>query len=202
MSGDFSSNRKSYRIQNWNYGWKGLYFITVNTRYGENYFGEIEDGKVILNELGKEVVYQWELTVSLRKSMNLELDEFVVMPNHFHGIIGIGRNEFNSYHDQLFNFRNSNESQDINNYGYQNKAGQFPPINKFGPQRKNLASIMRGFKSSVTTWARINNVLFDWHTRFHDIIISDEIALNKIRKYIRNNPAKWNRDRFKKRLKY
>jgi len=200
MSDTFSSNRKSYRNQNRNYGWKGLYFVTINTSYGDNYFGEIADGVVILNEIGKEVERQWNLTFQIRKDMNLEMDEFIVMPNHFHGIIGIGKNQFNSYYDEeMANLNNWNQSKMAKNCTIDNPkiSNSFP--NKFGPQKKNLASIIRGFKSAVTSWARSNNLLFDWHTRYHDIIIRDEIALQKIRKYIRNNPKNWGRDRLKKR---
>ena len=170
MSDTFQPNRLTTRFQNWNYSWKSLYFVTINTKFGESYFGEIVENQVQLTDIGLEVEKQWLLTPSFRPDMNLILDEFVVMPNHFHGIIGIGKNEFNSSY--------------IRNGGV------------FGPQKKNLGSIIRGFKSSVSSWCKIQHKLFDWHSRFHDIIISDEIILNKIRNYIRNNPKNWKKDRF------
>ncbi len=199
MSETFYPNRKSSRIQNWNYGWEGLYFVTINTRFGENYFGDITNESMNLNTLGKEVERQWLLSPSLRPDMNLELDEFIVMPNHFHGIIGIGRNEYNAFPescctDATHGISDSHCCTDAM-HGVRT-ADNLNAQNSFGPQRKNLGSIMRGFKSSVTTWARKNQVLFDWHSRYHDVIIRDEVVLNKIRKYIRNNPAKWENDRF------
>jgi len=182
MSSDFHTNRHTTRLQNWNYNWRGLYFVTINTKFGEPYFGEIVDNKVELNEIGREVEKQWLLTTSIRPDMNLSLDEFIVMPNHFHGIIGIGPNDYNSFSpshmDSMHAVRTAQQK------------------GKFGPQSKNLGSIIRGFKSSVTTWCRINHQLFDWHSRYHDIIITDEKMLNKIRKYIRKNPENWKKDRF------
>jgi hypothetical protein len=69
--------------------------------------------------------------------------------------------------------------------------------NKFGPQSKNLASIVRGFKSSVTTWCRKNNYPnFNWQPLFHDHIIRDQQSFENIQKYIFENPKKWKQDRF------
>ena len=73
-----------------------------------------------------------------------------------------------------------------------------------GPQRKNLSSIMRGFKSAVTLNARQINPDFAWQDRFHSLsriefgnhLIRDEETLNKIRNYIKTNPMNWNKDRF------
>ena len=184
MSKDFAFSRKSTRLQNWNYGWEGLYFVTINTRFGENFFGDFIDNKIVLNDIGLEVSKQWLQTPSLRPDMNIQLDEFIVMPNHFHGIIGIGKNEFNRFLESSSTLGNINEKESQRQ-------------NSFSPQRKNLGSIMRGFKSSVTSWCIKNHKLFDWHTRYHDILIKDEKCLFKIRNYIRNNPINWHRDRFK-----
>ncbi len=56
--------------------------------------------------------------------------------------------------------------------------------NIFGPQKHNVSSIIRGFKSSVTTYARKNNLPFNWQSRFYDHIIRNNDELNRIRKYI------------------
>lgn len=101
--------------------------------------------------------------------MNLELGEFVVMPNHVHGIIIIGANEYNAPLD----------------------ASDTNPTNQFAPQSKNLSSIIRGYKSAVTTYARKNNIAFDWQPRFHDHIIRSMDDYHRISNYIINNPAKW-----------
>jgi transposase len=73
---------------------------------------------------------------------------------------------------------------------------QSAPKNAFAPQSKNLASIMRGYKSAVTTYARKNNIKFEWHVRYHDHIIRNEAEYLRISNYIKNNPSKWLDDKF------
>lgn len=190
MSRNFYASRKTIRHPNWSYSWKGSYFVTINTKFGEHYFGKIVSGKMQLNEIGTEVKNQWIATPTLRPDMNIRLDEFIIMPNHFHGIIGIGRNEFNLFPKIV-------PGSELLSYGETCDESELPK-GIFGPQRKNLGSIVRGFKSSVTSWCLKNQQLFDWHSRYYDVIIRDEVMLHKIRNYIRNNPLKWERDRFNK----
>ena len=139
---------KSIRLPNRMYAGTGLYFITICTRNREEYFGEIKNGEMNLSLLGNEVVNQWIQTPGIRPDMNINLDTFQVMPNHFHGIIKIGWNQYNSNY-----FTNGNSPFD---------GKSISLYNKFGPQSNNLGSVMRGFKSSVTSFARKNNLLFDW----------------------------------------
>ena len=80
---------KSARLQSWDYANNAAYFITICTKYREHYFGEIADDEMHLNEIGKFTEQEWIKTPELRPDMNLELGEFVVMPNHFHGIVNI-----------------------------------------------------------------------------------------------------------------
>ena len=84
----------SARWQNWNYQNAASYFITICTRKRKHYFGEIEGGKMYLSNIGNIVESEWLKTPEIRSNMNLQLDEFVVMPNHFHAILIIGENEF------------------------------------------------------------------------------------------------------------
>ena len=114
--------------------------------------------------------------------MNLELGEFVVMPNHFHGIMIIGENEFNG--------------EDAMHCVSTSHAAQPATANKFGAQSKNLGSIMRGFKSSVTTHAKILNIEFGWQARYHDHIIRSHDEFVRISNYILNNPNNWKDDKF------
>jgi putative transposase len=86
------------RLQTWNYADPGMYFVTICTKERECYFGEITDGQMHLSELGKIAETEWIKTAELRPDMNLELAEFVVMPNHVHGIILIGNNAHNAPH--------------------------------------------------------------------------------------------------------
>ena len=69
-------------------------------------------------------------------------------------------------------------------------------MNQFGPQSRNLGSIIRGFKSGVKSYATTNHLVFHWQERFHDHIIRDEEEYRRIAHYIVNNPANWRKDKF------
>ena len=172
MSGLFKNKYRiaSARLQSSDYGSEGMYFVTICTRDRKHYFGNVRNGEIQLSEIGEIAWNEWNKSPGLRPDMNLELGDFVVMTNHMHGILIIGSNKFN----------------DATIY----------PKNQFGPQRKNLASVIRGYKSAVTTYARKNNIPFDWQSRFHDHIIRSMDEYRRISKYIVDNPRKWNEDNF------
>lgn len=170
----------STRLQSWDYASEGMYFVTICTKNREHYFGTIENGKMNLSELGQIVENEWLKTPEIRPDMNLELGAFVVMPNHFHAILIIGKNEFNTT-------RRTTMHCDSTGYNTDSK-------NQFAPQSKNLASVTRGFKSSVTTYARKNKILFDWQRLYHDHIIRSTNDFFRISKYIENNPKNWSDD--------
>ncbi|MDR1405697.1 MAG: hypothetical protein LBI89_00645 [Prevotellaceae bacterium] len=165
----------SVRWQDWEYGANAAYFVTVCTAHRERFFGEINNSEMILSEMGKTVQAEWLKTPGLRPDMNIILGEYVVMPNHFHGIIVIGENQYNT-----------------------NSAALLPQSqwqsNKFGHQSKNLASIMRGFKSAVTIFATMNSIPFAWQTRFHDRVIRNYGEHNRIAQYINANVGNWRDD--------
>ncbi|MGM0656806.1 MAG: transposase, partial [Thermodesulfobacteriota bacterium] len=162
----------SARLQNWDYGWNAAYFITICTHNRECYFGEIDNVKnrrdamhcvstiMRLSEIGKIVESEWIKTPQIRPGMNLQLGAFVVMPNHFHAIIMIGGNQYN-------------RERGVERRGGGCTGDTPSPKNPFCPQSKNLPSILRGFKSSVTKQARPINPDFAWQPRFHDHIIRD-----------------------------
>jgi REP element-mobilizing transposase RayT len=177
----------SSRLQNWNYGSPGFYFITICTKNREHYFGEIQNDEMLLNELGSFVTSEWMKTLDIRPDMNLELGEFVVMPNHFHGIMMIGENEFNKPEGGIVG-RDAMHRVST--------ANPTTTKNKFGPQSKNLGSVVRGFKSSVTTHAKKLNLEFGWQERFHDHIIRNHEEFVRISKYILDNPRNWKDDKF------
>ena len=75
-------------------------------------------------------------------------------------------------------------------------ANKSQPKNKFGPQSQNLASIIRGYKTGVTKYARNHHIGFAWQSRFHDHIIRNEMEYQRIKNYIINNPINWKGDKF------
>jgi putative transposase len=181
----------SARRKEHDYSMEGAYFITINTQGRKPFFGNIANGIMNHSELGKVVQAEWKRTVEIRKDMNVSLGEWMVMPDHFHAIVFIGTNQFNSNYKVLYS-RNDESSKefilvdDIPDIFMHN----FKP-NQFGPQSKNLASIVRGFKSAVTVYARKQRINFDWQPLFHCRVINSIQDLENIKLYIENNVKNW-----------
>lgn len=165
--------KNKYRIQStrfprYDYGSHGYYFVTICTKNRVHYFGNIA---VVEPDncpaLRVSIIGQTAIDFLMQIPDHypfVQLDAFVVMPDHIHAILFLNRPE--------------------------NYQGQ---PNTFGPQRQNLGAIVRAFKSSVKRFANQNNLEFEWQSRYHDRIIRDQRALDAIRRYIKNNPGKWNR---------
>jgi putative transposase len=154
---------KTVRLQNWDYASNAIYFVTICTKNRVCHFGEIKSGIMQLNELGKLVELEWQKSIELRPDMNLYLDEFVVMPNHFHAIIVIGENQYNTDRDATLSVSNGSENNIKAKDTMHCVSKDREKLNSFGSQSKNLASIIRGFKSSVTTYAKRNGLTeFKW----------------------------------------
>jgi putative transposase len=182
----------STRLKNWDYRSNALYFVTICSWQKEHLFGEIRDGEMLLIEIGQIVEMEWSRTLKVRPDMNLTLDEFVVMHNHFHGIICIGKNEFNKWRNTN-NYEHGPDSRD-GMPSVSTHTGHLP--NTFGPQSKSLGSVIRGFKSSVTIESKKIISYFKWQDRFHEHMIRNEEEYFKIRNYIINNPRNWEEDKF------
>ena len=164
-------HRHSLRIKNYNYSVPGAYFITIATYLKENLLGYISEGKIELNLLGKITATEWLKTFQIRK--NIQLDEYIIMPNHFHGIIIVLTD---------------------------NSRGvlQYAPTNKFRSPSQTIGSIVRGFKSAVTREIKGLDYPFlysIWQRNYYEHIIRNENELNRIREYIQNNPVRWEYDR-------
>jgi putative transposase len=169
-----------------------------------------------LSEIGKIVESEWIKTPEIRPDMNLKLGAFVVMPNHFHAIIMIGENQYNRErgvvgrgggNDAMDRCRGNDAMHHCTGRDAMHcvstttttTTGDTPsPQNRFGPQSKNLASILRGFKSSVTKQARPINPDFAWQPLFHDHVIRDAQSYQRIEQYTVNNPRNWEQDKFYK----
>jgi REP element-mobilizing transposase RayT len=175
---DFFKNK--YRIASarapfWDYAQNGAYFITICTKHRIPWFGWIENGEMELSEIGKVVLDCW-MEIPQHFPF-VVLDAFVIMPDHVHGIIQIEKSDSPA---------TTVETQDL--ASLQNHR---EPKNKFGPQSRNLASVVRGFKIGVTQKSRLINPGFAWQARYHDHIIRDERAHETIALYIENNPWNW-----------
>ena len=173
---------ESARLQNWNYGWNGKYFVTIVTKNRKHYFGKILNGTMELNKLGEIVDECWH---NIPEHFPfVVLDEFCVMPNHIHGIIVIDDKTGNICgRDVACNVSTENETNS-------NK------MSIISPKPGSLSTIIRSFKSAITKSANENNYVFRWQSRFHEHIIRNEKSLNRIRNYIRNNSKNWQNDKF------
>jgi len=161
-----------YRIQSsradfWDYSSNGRYFITIVTKNREHFFGKIQDNKMILSEIGELAQKYWyEIPEHFPFVI---LHAFVVMPNHIHGIIEIAKNN-------QFDF--VVETQNL--VSLQQQSPKLTSHNKFGPQSRNLASIIRGYKTGVTKNAKKLDPDWGWQSRYHDHIIRNDESYKKI----------------------
>jgi REP element-mobilizing transposase RayT len=148
---------------------------------------------MVYSDIGAIVAQEWVKTPEIRPDMNLELGEFMVMPNHIHGVIFIGNNEFNGK-DAMHRVSTDDNIDAMHRVSTDDNIYK----NEFGPQSKNLSSIIRGFKSAVTVQAKKINPNFGWQARFHDHIIRNPKSYDTISQYIIDNPKKWGEDEFHK----
>lgn len=204
----------SHRLQNWDYSNDGFYFVTICTKNKQHFFGEIKNQEMILNQFGKIAQKFWQEIP--QHFNNTELDEFIIMPNHIHGIIGI-KNE-NCRNADLSRFKTTNDlphfKNENNAIGFINAMNHIDIANtgnamnrvstktggvtkQHNPMlHKNLATMMRWFKGrcSFEINKSQNQINFQWQPRYYDHIIRNEESLTKIQQYIFENPIKWEFD--------
>jgi putative transposase len=208
--------RRSIRLKGYDYSRAGLYFITICVQNRKHLFGVVENNEMIMNDAGKMVQVEWEKLTE--RFQHIKLHEFIVMPNHFHGILEItvgaplvgvrtvieNKNDFN---EQNVN-KIKNELDVASNSSIidetQNGQGQPQGIAPTVLPNKTVGDMMDAFKS-ITTVAYINGVkncgwpTFDrklWQRNYYENIIRDEKAFENISNYIVNNPSKWQADKF------
>ena len=178
MSDDRFQNK--YRIESARAEWHdyngGIYFVTICTKDRENFFGEIENGTMILSGIGKYTDRCiGELT---QHNPYAEIPQYVIMPNHLHLIVVITASDGRDVPWRVSTVGKNEMMQNI-----ANKQGK-------------LSTAIAGFKQAVTRFANQNSIDFAWQPRFHDHIIRDNCELNRITSYIENNVANWKDDEF------
>lgn len=175
-------NRRSIRLKGYDYSQEGLYFITICCQDRLHRFGEVVNGEMILNTFGKIAEQEWLNTEKIRP--NIQLDEYIIMPNHMHGIIIIRTGELHS--PPLTPNLPTPASL---------KMGEFnSPLRGTS---NTVGAIVRGYKSAVTKWMRQNSDVHDlWQRNYYEHIIRNEKSYQNISKYIENNPLNWQNDKF------
>ncbi len=153
-------HRRSIRLSGYDYSKPGMYFITICTQHRKCLFGTISDGKCRLNDAGGMVETVWNEIPFYYPGINI--DEFVAMPNHIHGIVVISAVTGMSLPDVVHRFKTMTTKK----YADGVKQSNWPP-----------------FPGKL------------WQRNYWEHIIRDELDLNHIRDYIRNNPARWESDK-------
>lgn len=167
--------RRSIRLQGYDYGQDGAYFVTICAHQRMCIFGDVIGDSMHLNDWGMMVTTEWERTAILREYV--ALDAFVVMPNHIHGIMMI---------------------QKHTGRGMMHHAPTEPLKREFSkPAAHSLPSIIGAFKSAVTR--RIRRLpdgahATIWQRNYYEHVIRNESSLNHLRKYILHNPMRWQTD--------
>ena len=178
-------HRRSIRLKGYDYSQEGLYFITMCVQNRECLFGEIDNDEMILNDAGKMVENEWLKLPN--RFQNIQLHEYVVMPNHFHAILEI-------VGATLVVAQNETVAQ--------NNIGQPQGI---APTGKTVGNMIGAFQSIVTVeyirGVKQNNYKpFDgklWQRNYWEHIIRNENDYQRIAQYIINNPENWNNDKLK-----
>ena len=171
-------HRRSIRLSTYDYSQAGMYFVTTCTQNHECLFGNIVDGKMHLNEIGRLVESMWnEITQHFQQ---VELDELVIMPNHIHGIIGIG-----TFQEECAGRKTAPV------------FSTFPSSMTVANSAPPLGKIMRSFKSRSAIAAnkllgRTSKPL--WQRNYWERVIRHDKELQDIREYISNNPLQWHLD--------
>jgi putative transposase len=198
----------SARLSGWDYASEGYYFVTICVKDRLTSLAKIIDGDVLLSPIGEIIAEEWKRTAEIRK--NVKLDAWVIMPDHVHGIIGIvpsdnlkfetpRRNNIESPH------RKNVETprwDDVETPHWKNVETLRRGVSKpnaaayMAWKSDSLGSIIGQFKSKSTKRIRGAGYCdFAWQMRFYDHIIRDNDDLERVRRYIRENPGKWGKDR-------
>ncbi|SEG28439.1 REP element-mobilizing transposase RayT [Halpernia humi] len=175
----------SVRLQSWDYSANGAYFLTICTANRENYFGKVVNGEMILNDLGLIAQNIW-LEIPVQFPF-VELGNFVIMPNHIHGILIINNKPVET---RFIACQIESEEKVIQ------KKGGITGI-KNPMLHQNISTIIRWYKGRCTF--EINKISsgFKWQPRFYDHIIRNSKSFENIQKYIENNPENWDNDSLK-----
>lgn len=163
--------RRSTRLRGYDYSLRGAYFVTICSVNRACLFGEIVNGEIRLHQAGFTVQECWEEIPA--HFPDVELDEFVVMPNHVHGIIVVSSGK--------------------------GAACRAPTVERFGrPVPGSIPTVMRSFKSAATK--RTNQMCRSpgaklWQRNYWEHIIRNETELSRLREYVLTNPMRWELDR-------
>ena len=187
----------SNRLRGWDYSSNGHYYITIVTAGRNRLFGKINDGEMVLNEIGQIVYDEFFKSFELRNE--LFLGAFVLMPDHLHAIVILDKSK--------------HTVGNVETHGRASLQHPTHPQNPMPPQfqrqPKSISSFVAGFKSAtvkrIDDWIDLNNMTMAkfnknnplWQSNYHDHIIRNETEFRNISEYIIRNPIDWEEDEIK-----
>jgi REP element-mobilizing transposase RayT len=188
-------HRRSVRLRGYDYSQPGEYFVTLCTEEMKALFGCVVNGRMELNAFGEIADQEWRQSSIIRHE--LELDDWVVMPNHVHGIVRIVGPA--SPHVVGAQGLAPPPPLPSSSVGAQGLVPLRPPTRVPARRPRSLASFVAGFKSAVTM--RINElrgtpIVPVWQKNYHEHVVRNPHELEILRDYIRNNPLRWACDRY------
>lgn len=167
--------RKPNRYAGHDYSLPGFYFVTICTEGRKEYFGKVENGEMRLNQLGKIAENFWSEIP--RHFQKIELEKFIVMPNHIHGIINVVADAYTRLENA--------------------KAACMRPL-QADRSKMLLSKIVQGYKAAVSREEKRKfRISFQWQRSFYDRVIGNQASLNKLSEYIARNPKFWDEDKNK-----
>jgi len=174
--------RKITRLASYDYSLPGAYFVTICTHDKKHLFGTVDGEEMKPNCLGDIVAQAWADLPN--HFSHAKLDEFVVMPNHVHGIL----------------FIEGTEKVGVTDKADATDKASLVPTNRgrFGhPGRGSLSTIIGAFKSRATREIRAvrPDIISVWQSRFIEHVIRDDEDLYNHRRYVRENPMRWHLDK-------
>jgi len=167
-------HRRSIRLPGFDYARPGAYFVTICTQDCQCLFGQIRDGQMIVNEIGRMIARWWEELP--RKFPSVTLNESIMMPNHFHGILILQQQV----------------GADLCVRPIQKGAHTGAPLHRIVQWFKTMTTneYVRGVKEEK--WPPVRHRL--WQRNYYEHVIRTEDEWNEIRTYIAENPLKWELD--------
>lgn len=178
--------RRSIRLPDYDYSTHGYYFVTICTQDRQEMFGEINDGKMVLNDMGKMIEDWWKKIPGRFDS--IALDQHQIMPNHMHGIVII---------DDSVTYASVGVDPRVD------PSMEMNPIGRTHRSAPTLGNTIQWFKTMSTNeyirnvkthgWQSFNKRL--WQRNYYEHVIRNDQSLQEIREYIINNPANWEKDK-------
>lgn len=169
--------RRSIRFANYDYSQVGLYFVTICCENRICRFGKIQNTDIVLNEAGRMINTEWN---NLKKRFsNIELHNYIIMPNHFHGII-----EITDVGIPLVGIRKTNGQP----------QGIAPTLGKILGAFKSITTVKYTYGVTQLGWEPYDQRI--WQRNYYEHIIRDEKSHQNISDYITNNPYNWENDEY------